>query len=430
MSKVDLKNAMSALNVRQPLRLQAKAPAFQSPQPTSAPTIVSDEQEQKEQVNPQTTSQSLYTEKTGSTVDPVQSEQGSNLTLSKMDPVQNEPGQKQTGSKSDPAGKREPGQRSAGFFTQVPNELLRDDGRFSDPLDFMVYLHLYSYSWGFSRETASMSQGQLEQFTGAARNTVRRSLERLTQQGWIKMVEDYECARMSRRWKVISPEQKGRKSTGSKSDPVKHEQGPELTGGGSAVTPVTGSKFDPYKESIPKEKSKNSLSLESETLRAYFSELKPQAKRESEWKALQSLRGDYSETDIADSLRLVTEQGIGETGSRCHSPMAYLAKAMGDTLAKVKAWREREELRKAKERELSEANRKQEIEAAREQEVWLEKERAFLRAFPLAEEQQAMITELCFGMPFKPLSEAGRSFASSRWSEQGDSLATMEKSND
>lgn len=58
MSKVDLKNAMSALNVRQPLRLQSKAPAFQAPPPAIASRIGSDEQEQKELANAQTTSES------------------------------------------------------------------------------------------------------------------------------------------------------------------------------------------------------------------------------------------------------------------------------------------------------------------------------------------------------------------------------------
>ena len=85
-----------------------------------------------------------------------------------------------------------------------------------------------------------MSQAQLERYTGAVRNTARKSIERLTQQGWIECVERYEASRMSRKWKVRAigephPTEPS-PSTGSNSDPVKNSPGQNLTPTKKALT--------------------------------------------------------------------------------------------------------------------------------------------------------------------------------------------------
>lgn len=71
---------------------------------------------------------------------------------------------------------------------------------FHEPGDFMSYLHVLTYSQGFGRDTVSMSQGQLERFNGAVRNTVRKSIERLIAQGWIEYIEEFEASRTSRKF--------------------------------------------------------------------------------------------------------------------------------------------------------------------------------------------------------------------------------------
>jgi hypothetical protein len=182
--------------------------------------------------------------------------------------------------------------------------------------------------------------------------------------------------------------------------------------------------MNPYKERTHKEKSKNSLSLESEILRQYFSELKPQAKRESEWKAFEGLKADYSEADIADSLTIVIERGIGEGGTRCHSPMAFLSKAISSVLEEVGKARAKAHERVAREEgETRERERRLEIEA-REAKAWAAKECAFLRAFPGDDQQREVLAELCRKLPFKSNTEAGRVFAITRW---WDSLKDYER---
>jgi hypothetical protein len=418
-NKNELKSAMEALNVRLPLRLNVKAPAFQAPAPSIAPKAVADEVAAS--VFP--TSSSPVTEESGSNLNPVHFEQGSKSTLSKIDSVQSEPRPNWTGSKMNPV--EEPStqpKRSTLPFTQVPHELLRGEGRFTDPLDFMIYLHLYSYSWGFSRETASMSQGQLERFTGSARNTVRRSLERLIQQGWVKIVEEYECARTSRRWKVVSPENHGQKNaikngkkTGSKSDPVQNEPGQSLTQARSNLDPLTGSKMNPYKERDPKEKSKNSLSSDSEIIRSYFDSVLAYRKRESEKQAYQGLKTSFSDAQIELCLNHLQTHGTPGTHEPCHSPMAFLGRAMSEVLRVAEGDRAKAEARA--ERNLRDATEKQILEQqdAAERDEWKIKEKAFFGTFLTEEEREKTISELCLGTPFRSSQQSGRSYAIGTW---------------
>jgi hypothetical protein len=176
------------------------------------------------------------------------------VAVSVNDAVQDEVCEKRTVSKSNTGPNEQTATKSrvAGGFTAVPHSLLRGEAKFRDPIDFMVYMHLFTYSHGFNRQTADMSQSQLERFSGVAKNTIKRSLDRLAKDGWIKMVEDYESARMSRKWRVFTPEERrggpkgGKKSTGSSADPDLGEQGPTQTVDLSNLDAQTVSRVDPY----------------------------------------------------------------------------------------------------------------------------------------------------------------------------------------
>jgi hypothetical protein len=398
-AKGNLKSALDALNVRMPLKLNVKAPAFEAPKPVSETRISQDLHADPEPTPHQFVTHSPVVEESGSMLNPVQNEQGSKRTGSKLDPVERH---------------SSPSSRSTSPFTPVPHELLRGTCRFADPLDFMIYLHLFTYSWGFSRETASMSQGQLESFTGAARNTVRRSLERLTKEGWLKMVEDYECARMSRRWKVSAPENH-RKSRGSNSDPVQNEPGSQLTPPRSKLNPLTGSKMNPYKERDPKEKSKNSLSTNSKKICEYFDSVLAPKKRESEQKAYLELKSSFTDSQIELCLSHLEIQGTPGTKATCHSPMAFLGQAMLEVLRSAEQESSKKWLlntRKLNEEAERRMQRETEIRDAKE---WAMKERKFLEAFPDFNRQDEVLSELCRDLPFRPQSEIGRKLAIAKW---------------
>lgn len=181
------------------------------------------------------------------------------------------------------------------------------------------------------------------------------------------------------------------------------------------MDPLTVSKTAPFLERIPKEKSENSLSAQSEVTRQYFAELKPFAKRASEERAFRGLRQDFSEEQISACVAHLAARGMPGGGESCHSPMAFLSKAMGQVLAEVEAFRVKTEREAERVRREAETAAKVAVEAERERREWEEKERAFGRAFPEDGRQREVIAELCRGMPFAPDSPTSRVLAVGRW---------------
>ena len=305
-------------------------------------------------------------------------------------------------------------------YDAIPGVLLREVGLFENPFDFMIYLHLFSKSYGYGRNTCDMGLKHLETFTGLSRNSVKKSLERLVKKRWIKMISDYEYARATRKWRVFTPYELGLskkpvfEETGSSHDTVTVRHCHDMTQTESSVDPLTGSRRDTYKEVQERNFKESSLSELPEKLRKYFSELKPQSKRESEWQAFLEIQKDFKPTDIADCLAYLQESGI-LGGATCHSPLAYLAKAMSEILATVESTRERKRRIVETASRAEEAIRVQERESAREAQEWEEKERAFNRAFPGEDRQIEVVTELCRGMPFRAKSQAGRTYAVGEW---------------
>jgi len=163
--------------------------------------------------------------------------------------------------------------------------------------------------------------------------------------------------------------------------------------------------------------NKNSHSQLPETLQKYFSELKPAKKRESELKAFEELSSDYNSQDISDCFSIVQKRGIGVDAEPCHSPMAFLSKAMNGVLVEVEGHRKKLRERSDREEHEAESKRKQaEIEASEIAE-WKIKETAFLNAFPEELKRFEIIAELCKDLPFRPSGEAARVIGIGRWWE-------------
>jgi hypothetical protein len=165
----------------------------------------------------------------------------------------------------------------------------------------------------------------------------------------------------------------------------------------------------------------NSLSALPEPLQKYFGELKPAKKREGEWQAFESLQGDYPVEDISGCLVLLQERGIkrrgpnGEESQPCHSPMAYLSKAMGEIFGEVELGRQKARERIERERLDAEAAREYEATSAREAAEWALKERAFVEALPEVDRQHETIARLLGNLPIRPNSEVGRRMGIGLW---------------
>ena len=357
-------------------------------------------------------------------------------TGSEFHPVKNSPGEKRTGSKFDPVTAE-----GAKGFTRVPNALLRMEKPFSEPIDFMVYLHMFTYSHGFGRDTASMSQAQLERYTGATRNTVRKSIERLTGEGWIECVEEFEASRISRKWRVrtiqVPKSDDLQPRTGSKFDPVKNSPGENFNLTGLKINPVTGSKFHPFIESSSIEKTKNSLSrvharepdaVERElseagegALKSYFeSETLAPRKKQAELLAYRELRTSFSQEQIQIALEYLLERGLPRTGEVCHSPMAFLGKAMSEVLALAELEAEKRNDARARADRAQAAEKARVSAEAEEERLALEREQAFMRAFPTEEAQSQAIAH--YGAPYAMLGRGSmlmRKLAIAAWAGGG-----------
>lgn len=390
-----------------------------------------------------------------SSMNPVQTEQGPKATVSIQNQgisptlldtstAQTGSGEKNTVSNSTTVQNQHPGSESGrpperkGYFTRVPHTLLRGECQFQDPLDFMVYLHLFTYSHGFERRDVSMSQAQLERFTGAAKNTVKRSLERLVKQGWIKLIEDYEHARMSRKWRVYLPEERGGpngKKIVSDLNSGTDKQRPTLKGNRSNPDTQTVSKSDPYIHRDPKETSENSLSTQSinrvrghqvpvrelpGNLKEYFAELKPERKRRSELSLFKELCLEYRLSELSESLEWLTENGLPGSGEPCHSPMAFLASGgIRQVALFAKSERLDRELRTSRDqREGLERKQRAEDEANADAEA-KKREKAFQVAFPNPVDQERQILSVAKELPgLDPSSLILRSLAITRWWNQ------------
>jgi hypothetical protein len=331
-------------------------------------------------------------------------------------------------------------------YTRVPNSLLMRmvSGECSKH-EIQILLFVVRMTVSFRRALAPISKSVVEKFTGIRGSGVLHALAALESAGLIKRIpgNERQPSRVGLQldpdwdWLQTESEQSSSVSRSASNLGRKTTQGSFLSQGSNQsrdvfvprdrIDPVSPGGINPTRNYII-QNNKNSLSQVSEKLRAYIDEVTPKRKRESEIKALQELQNDFSDEDIAECLNLVRERGIGrgegEGNEVCHSPMAYLAKAMKETLAKVNAVREKEKLRLARVQQEAEQSLQKAEEEAREKQEFEIKERAFNRAFLSGDRQQEVISELCRGMPFSRHSVAARLFSIGKW---WDSLNSYER---
>lgn len=373
---------------------------------------------------------------TGPPDDPVTRSPSQEITDSPDQQVYKREGQETPGKKKNPVNKSprrykkdilQSGKlKPADHFSAVPNLILRSGGLFETPADFMIYLHLFTYSYGFGRNTCDMGITQLMRFSGTVRNSVRKSLERLQQGKWIKQIQEFEAGGISRKWRIYTPYEKGvseekifleaGEKSGSSKDPVKDCMGNSKNPSGTNFDPPTGSPNAPYKENL-KNNSKKSLSPDAEILKKFFDELKPETRRRGERARFAELKTEFSEGEIALAVEHLQEFGDLKNGDIVHSPMAYLARTMPDVLKKLQM---RQEAKKQKQEfeKREEENRQREQREEREAEIELERAtEAFLQTFPNPEDQFEIIGDFHRekGGMLKPDGELVRKLAIMNW---------------
>jgi hypothetical protein len=276
----------------------------------------------------------------------------------------------------------------------------------------------------FRRDLAPLSRSIIERFTGIQGSAALKALGALETAALIRRVPGDERRpsqiglRLEPGWDWLTADAPSERVAGNPAQ--KPTQGSIPTGDtfapGDRIAPASPGKFNPTRNNIGENDREIPLSL-PESLRKYVEGLRPLRKRESEMQAYRELRADYSDEDIAACLDRVLARGIGSGDDRqaCHSPLAYLAKAMGEVLGAVETERAkaRERAERAR-READEARRRLE-EESRERREWEAKERAFSRAFPSEERQREAVAEQIRDMPFAPKGIGARTIAIGKW---------------
>ena len=324
-------------------------------------------------------------------------------------------------------------------YTRVPNSfLMRMAAGDLVRSEMQILLLIARFTISFQRRHAPLSKAVLERQSGLRGPAVLQAVSDLLAKGLIEKIPGDQHRpnqlglAFTDEWDFF-PKPRGAASEATSAPPAtpvptKTQVAVETTVAGK--TPVATETSAPVAPPTPagvagathfKERetieNKNSLSQLPKKLRDYFAELKPAKKRDSEWNAFRELQAEYSEKDIADCLALVQDRGIGsgEHAQPCHSPMAFLAKAIAEVMPEVEIRRQKVRERAERERREAEAQRKRADEEAREAAEWAAKERAFDRAFPGEERKREALAELLQNLPFRPHTQAGKIMAIGRW---------------
>jgi hypothetical protein len=322
----------------------------------------------------------------------------------------------------------EPGAADSGYF-QLTHAIFRDpELRTLSGDTFRLYLWLSCQGWRFrdSDGTLRASVGFITEGCGLPHATVSRGLKTLREKRLVQLVKtDFKRGniwRVSRR-AVWSP----RRGKVSQIEAARIE-GPPVDLDATSIrgsSRLNSSKKFPQIEAetrnpIPFKKSKNSFSCESSEIRDYFVGVKPISKWESEKRAYQKLRHDYEEDQIAVCLTYLCQHGIPVSGAPCHSPMGFLAKAMGQVWSEVQIEQDKQARATAAARhEQAIAARRAADDAAAEQDAF-RRERAFAEAFPSLEAQEETVT--CYANRFPMFGRNGpllrRLAIAAWWQEQ------------
>ena len=319
-------------------------------------------------------------------------------------------------------------------YTRLPNSfLMRMACGDLVRSEMQILLLIARFTISFQKRYAPLSKAVLERQSGLRGPAILQAISDLQAKGLIEKIpgdqhrpnqlglvfeDEWEFFSKSKAPTTLVPAQTqvGTASTVPVATPVAVGTSAPVAVPTQAVVPAA----TPFKD-IQTIENKLSLPPLPEKLKSYFVDLKPAKKRESEWQALEGLLGDYSADDIADCLSMLQTRGIvrrgpnGEESQPCHSPMAYLAKAMAEVFIEVDSRRQKARECAERERREAELERQRLDEDAREAALWAKKERAFAEAFPSEAERRNVLAELLVGLPFSPDSQPGRIMGIGRW---------------
>ena len=379
MSKADLKAAMDSLQVKKPLRLPASAPAFRAPPSLSqdaSTSPVPDTSKIASQHSEQKTSQDTKASQVLIDSQDVDAAISEDIDASKVEAASLVPraSQPRRATEQDRAVTEAVSVKSklSTGYTRVPNSVLMEmvSGDLSRN-EMKIMLLIARMTISFNRSHVPLSKGVIERMTGVQGRSVLDAMQSLVEAGLIEKVPGNH--KTPNRLRLIFEPLPVANAT----------QGPNETKDAkiSQGQGATSTYKKDNSETIDLRK-KISLSSLSENLRKYFADLKPRRKREAEFEAFEELRTEFSEEQIEECFAILQARGLPGTGAVCHSPMAYLSKAIAQVLPEVQMRKKRAMSEDKRVRELAVAEKRRTILQTIEATEVEQRERAFQRAFP------------------------------------------------
>ncbi len=294
-------------------------------------------------------------------------------------------------------------------FTRISNELLMDliQGELSKG-EIKLLLLIARFTTSFGKEFAPLSKTVIERYTHLQSKSILESLAGLEDKRMIQKLKGNERTpnqlALAKRFAIAGGSDRSGNPSGL---PDKKPPGvPE---------PPTDKFSTDYKDNF-KNINKNTLSQRNAEIQNYFENLKPQGKRDEEFRKFQEIGTDFSEDQIALCLRFLQKNGSLREGERCHSPMAYLSKAMPEVLAKANLENEKHVKRLAFEHAQRVERQREEENLRRDEAERTLRDEAFQRAFATPEAQSEFFSKFSKEHPtFGPESRVLRQMAMASW---------------
>lgn len=294
-----------------------------------------------------------------------------------------------------------------GGYFQLNHSVFRDPKLRELPGDtFRLYLWLSSQGWRFpdSDGTLRAAISFITDAIGLPHATVSRGLKLLRETGLIQLIEtDFKRGNL---WRITS-RAAWMPLAGNKVPQIEVPQSdltaPSKRGGSHLKLSKKVPQIEvEIRNTIPFKKLENSLSeTPPDAIRNYLESIKPPLKREREKDCYLKLSLVYRSDEIIEALRFIRERGIPGSGDICHSPMAFLARAMNDVQTELQreALTKNNSEEKARQQEITETNERS--ANLRQQQEWERKERAFLSEFSTQESQEKAVSEWAAQLPWK-----------------------------
>ena len=296
-------------------------------------------------------------------------------------------------------------------------------------VELLVFNCLLRYTLGFQRATCQASQSFISRWTGIAVPNVRKALKSLIDRRFIRRLEEGTISHDSAIYELpivtayLAYDQ-SRKLGAAFKKPSEIKKRSDQRDLGSSPPQIRDqndrrSEIDSISKKEIENKNRNkTLSPElPSSLQNYFSDELPIQKREREWKAFESLKGQFTVEQIERAVVFVRKHGALEDKLPVHSPMAYLALCIGEVLKRAQDEDEILKRRQAMDQRQALESQVRQNEEARNADEFRRKEQAFCRVFPDAQRQEAFVQEICGREQFgwKPQGQIARSIAIQTW---------------